>query len=178
MPEPDLPEPCVSETIRGEAIIQSLVKSQVDFVVALPDIVTCDTVLWPLSRREAPRLIPVCKEDEGVSICAALSYCERRAVLLMQHTGFLDSVNAIRAIAAEYQLPVVMIVGLQGMEADTPPASSAKLGIRCLEPICDSLDIRFDYLAANGDEAIIPTAIETAYAGSAPLVLFVPYPPE
>ena len=101
---------CV-EPLLGESIIQSVIDAGVEHVIALPDIVTCENILWPISADERLSLTQVCKEDEGVSICAGLSYCDKRSVLLMQHTGFLDSVNAIRAIAVEYQLPIVMIVG-------------------------------------------------------------------
>ena len=34
--------------------------------------------------------------------------------MMMQQTGMYDSMNAIRAIAAGYGLPVCMLIGLQG----------------------------------------------------------------
>ena len=74
--------------ITGASIIQAFKDADIRTVVALPDIVTCETVLWPISSDSSFQFVPVCKEDEGVSICAGLSYCEHRAVLLMQHTGF------------------------------------------------------------------------------------------
>ena len=46
------------------------------------------------------RLIRLCKEDEGIGICAGLSYTDRRAVLLMQSTGLLDSINAVRCVVS------------------------------------------------------------------------------
>ena len=99
-------------TLKGSSIIGALKKAQVRTVVALPDIVTCEHVLWPISKDKSFRLVQVCKEDEGIGICAGLSYCDHRAVLLIQHTGFLDSINAIRAVAVEYHLPIVMLVWL------------------------------------------------------------------
>ena len=92
-----------------------MAQAEIEFVVALPDIVTCDELLWPIERSQSFRLVNVCKEDEGVSICAGMSYAEKRALLLMQHTGFLDSINAIRVMGMDYQLPVVMMIGLQGI---------------------------------------------------------------
>ena len=86
----------------GRAIIAALKQARVEFVAAVPDIVTSAGLLWPLSRDPAFRLVRLCKEDEGVSICAGLAFADRRAVLLMQQTGFLDSLNSIRAIAVEY----------------------------------------------------------------------------
>ena len=94
----------------GEDIIAQLKKARVGIIVSVPDIVTSDGLLWPISKDPDFQLIRVCKEDEGVSICAALSYSNTRALLLMQQTGLMDSLNAIRAIAIDYHQPVCMMV--------------------------------------------------------------------
>ena len=171
----DMPGPT---PLKGASIIAALKRCKVEYVTALPDIVTCDGVLWPLTGDTDLKLITVCKEDEGVSICTGLSYSGRRAVLLMQHTGFLDSVNAIRAIAMEYGHPVVMIVGLQGMEPDRLPAESGQYGIRILEPIITAMGMDYALLSTDEDtEAIVP-AIDKAYADSTPFVFLVTRSPE
>ncbi|MEO5737996.1 MAG: hypothetical protein ABIQ82_11110, partial [Variovorax sp.] len=84
----------LSDTIRGADIIAAVKRSGIATVVALPDIVTSEHVLWPISRDPALRLVRVCKEDEGVSICAGLALTGTHALLLMQHTGLFDSLNA------------------------------------------------------------------------------------
>ena len=68
--------------------------------------------------------------------------CDRHAVLLIQYTGFLDSINAIRALAVEYRLLVMMIVGLQVLEDGRPPSASDKLGMRIMEPIMQAMQTR------------------------------------
>ncbi|MEL6104105.1 MAG: decarboxylase, partial [Pseudomonadota bacterium] len=100
----------------GGAIIAGLKQAGVKFVVALPDIVTSDGLLWPISHDPDLRLVRICKEDEGISICAAMAYSGTRAVLLMQQTGLMDSLNALRAIGMDYKQPICMMVGLQGKE--------------------------------------------------------------
>jgi hypothetical protein len=98
--------------LRGSSIIAEIKASRIEFVVSLPDITTSEGLLRPLSQSTIPRLIRVCKEDEGVGICAGLSYTERRSLLLIQQTGLLDSINAVRGVAVEYALPICMMVGL------------------------------------------------------------------
>ena len=71
----------------GETIITQLKMAGVGVIVSVPDIVTSDALLWPISKDPDFQLIRVCKEDEGISICAALSYSNKRALLLMQQTG-------------------------------------------------------------------------------------------
>ena len=164
--------------MRGVSIIESIKNAGVKTVVALPDIVTCNGVLWPIKRDPELRLVPVCKEDEGVSICAALSYCEHRAVLLIQHLGFLDSINAIRVIAVEYDLPVVMILGLQGMEADRTPSQSGKLSVRIVEPICHAMGLDYEVLFDESNISAVEAGINRAYEQSRPFAVLVARSPE
>ena len=119
----------------GLKIITELKKAQVKVVAALPDIVTSDGLLWPISKDSDFQLIRVCKEDEGVSICAALSYTDNRALLLMQQTGLLDSLNSIRASAIEYQQPVCMMIGLQGKDPNEKLADAINYSVRILSLI-------------------------------------------
>ena len=65
--EPGHPEPP-----DGEALLPPLKEAGVGVIVSVPDIVTSDGLLWPISEDPDFQLIRVCKEDEGVSICAAL----------------------------------------------------------------------------------------------------------
>lgn len=165
-------------TIRGADIIAAVKRSGIATVVALPDIVTSDHLLWPISRDPSLRLIRVCKEDEGVSICAGLAFAGKRSLLLMQHTGLLDSLNAVRVIAVEYEIPVCMIVGLQGMEPDREPPRSARYGIRIVEPLLDVMKVDHARLGIRGDEARIQPAFDRAYADSRAFVFLVTRTPE
>jgi len=164
--------------LRGADIIAAIKESGIATVVALPDIVTSDGLLWPIARDPALRLIRVCKEDEGVSICAGLAFTATRSLLLMQHTGFLDSINAIRAIAVEYEFGLCMIVGLQGMEPDREPPQSAKYGVRIVEPLLEVMGIDHARLTVRGDEGRIPSAFERARSENRPFVFLVTRPPE
>ena len=167
-----------AQALLGASIIQSIKDAGVRTVVALPDIVTCDNLLWPIARDPDLKLVPVCKEDEGVSICAALSYCDHRAVLLIQHLGFLDSINAIRVIAVEYDLPVVMVLGLQGMEPDRVPSQSDKLSVRIVEPICEAMDLDYRILFDESDAAVVGPMINEAYEQSKPVAILIARSPE
>ena len=157
----------------GTAMMAALADVGVHFVAALPDIVTSDCLLWPLSRDKRFRLIRLCKEDEGVSICTGLAMTGHRSVLLMQQTGLLDSLNAIRAIAVEYAQPVCMLVGLQGKEAEQLPSTSKRFGVRIVEPILDAMGIDHINIEGPGDEATISPAIARAYALQRPLVALI-----
>ncbi len=162
-----------SPRLLGSSIIRETTASRIEFVVSVPDITTSEGLLRPLAQLKAPRLIRVCKEDEGVGICAGLAYCGRRALLLIQQTGMLDSINAIRGVAVEYSLPVCMMVGLLEKEPGVPPRQSKRYGVRIVEPILDAMSIPYHELEAEDDVAKIRPAIDDAYARSHPVVLLI-----
>jgi sulfopyruvate decarboxylase subunit alpha len=157
----------------GSKIISEIEASQIEFLVSVPDIVTSDGLLWPLSNLKSPRLLRVCREDEGLGIAAGLSFSNRRALILIQHTGLLDSINALRAIGVEYALPICLMVGLLGREPGLPLRESARYGVRIIEPILDALDVSHHLIESNADVPTIRPAIEQAYASSRPVVLLL-----
>ena len=167
MNPPDTPR------LRGASIIAALKASGIEFVVSVPDITTSEGLLRPIAQDPGLRLVRVCKEDEGVAICTGLAFCDRRALLLIQNTGLMDSLNAIRAVAVEYEQPICMMVGLQGKEPELKPHESAKYGVRIIEPILDVMGITHHLLETEDDVAKIRAAIDDACARSRPVVLLI-----
>ncbi|WP_299989158.1 decarboxylase [uncultured Ruegeria sp.] len=162
----------------GAGIIARIKEAEIREIVALPDIVTSDGLLWPISVDPDFRLTRICKEDEGVSICGAMSYNGTRALLMMQQTGLMDSLNAIRAIGVDYELPIVMMVGLQGKEPHVKPDQSASYGVRIIRPVLDAMAISHSLIEEPEDIDHIPQAVEAAYAGSRPHVFLIGRSPE
>jgi sulfopyruvate decarboxylase TPP-binding subunit len=91
----------------------------------VPDIVTSGGLLRPIARDPSFKLIRVCKEDECIGIASGLSYCDIRALTLIQHTGFLDSINAIRGVGIEFRQPICMMIGLLQHDPATTPRIAA-----------------------------------------------------
>ena len=127
--------------MRGSSIIAAIKASGIEFVVSVPDITTSEGLLRPIAHDPSLRLIRVCKEDECIGIASGLSYCDKRALTLIQYTGFLDSINAIRGIAVEYGQPICMMIGLLGHDPYTTPRNSPRYGVRIIEPILDAMGI-------------------------------------
>jgi sulfopyruvate decarboxylase subunit alpha len=158
---------------RGVEIIAALKEAKVEFVAAVPDVWTSVGFLWPLSKDPDLRLIRLCKEDEGVSICTGLAYCDRRSVLSMQYTGFLDSVNSIRGTAVNYAQPVCMIVGLLNKEPDRTPGESKRYDIRITQGILDVMGIDNLCIEGSEDVARLAPAIDRAYERSRPFAALI-----
>ena len=163
----------IDDTPRGSEIVDAIKAAGVRHVAALPDIVTSAGILWRLAEDPYIRLIRLCKEDEGVSICAGLSYCDKRAVLLMQQTGLMDSLNSVRATGMEYGLPICMVVGLLGKEPGRPASESENYGVRIVEPVLDAMGIDRIGIETSADVALLAPAIDRAYAESRPVVALI-----
>jgi sulfopyruvate decarboxylase subunit alpha len=159
--------------LSGDSIIREIKASRIQFVVSVPDITTSEGLLRPLAKLSDPRLIRICKEDEGVAICAGLAFTGKRSLLLIQQTGLLDSINAIRGVAVEYQLPICMMVGLLEKEVGVPPRQSKRYGVRIVEPILEAMGIAYHEIEEQADVAKIRPAIDDAYAQSKPIVLLI-----
>jgi sulfopyruvate decarboxylase subunit alpha len=159
--------------LHGSSIIAAVKASGIEYIVALPDITTSSGLLTPIAKDAAFKLIRVCKEDECVGIASGLSYADKRSLILIQHTGFLDSINAIRGIAVEYAQPICMMVGLLQHDPETTPRQSPRYGVRIVEPILDDMGIAHHYLSADADVGKIKPAIDKAYAESKPVAFLI-----
>ncbi len=157
----------------GPEIIRQLKAAAVQFVAAVPDIVTSEGLLWPIERDPSLRLLRLSREDEGISICAAMSYNGTRAVLLMQQTGLMDSLNAIRAIAVDYHLPIVMLVGLQGKEPHCLPEFSSAYGVRIVIPVLESMNLRYSLIEMPEHVHTIRRQIDLCYRKSRPHIFLI-----
>jgi sulfopyruvate decarboxylase TPP-binding subunit len=159
--------------LHGANIIAAVKAAGVEFVLSVPDIVTSSGLLRPIANDPEFRLVRVCKEDECIGIASGLHYSDKRALILIQYTGFLDSLNAIRAVAVEYKQPICMMIGLLGHEPERPPTQSGRYGVRIIEPICEAMGIPHHLVAEDSDVAKIKPAIDKAYADSFPVAMLI-----
>jgi sulfopyruvate decarboxylase subunit alpha len=95
------PTDAAANELRGQNTVAAVKQAGVEFVLSVPDIVTSEGLLRPIAHDPDLRLVRVCKEDECIGIAMGLAMCGKRALTLIQNTGFLDSLNAVRAVAVE-----------------------------------------------------------------------------
>jgi sulfopyruvate decarboxylase subunit alpha len=159
--------------LHGAAIIAALKQARIDYVLSVPDLHTSQGLLKPIAADPDLKLIRVCKEDETLGISAGLSYGDKRALILIQYTGFLYAMNAIRAMACEHSMPICLMIGLLGKEPDRPSRESARFGVRIVEPMLDVLGIPYRRIARDEDVQVIAPGVEDAYARSKPIAFLI-----
>lgn len=95
------------------AIVTGLKKAGIDFVASLPDekmlelirAVECDAQL---------KHVPLCREEEGIGICAGAYLAGRKTAIIMQNAGFLNSCNALTTTSLQFQIPILMLIYYAG----------------------------------------------------------------
>ncbi len=159
--------------LHGAKVMQAIRDSRIDYVLSVPDLHTAQGLLTPIAADPNLKLIRVCKEDETLGIAAGLQYGNKRALILIQYTGFLYAMNAIRAVAVEHKQPMVLMIGLLGKEPGVAPQQARRFGIRIVEPILDVMGIKRILIESDDDVHLIQPAIDEAYATSRPVAILI-----
>ena len=166
----------MSETgqmLEVQKIIGEIKRAGIRFIVALPDRTTSHHLLKTIMKDPDFQVVQVCKEDEGISICSGLYATGHRALLLIQYTGLLDSINCLRGVAVEGKNPVCLMVGLLGKEPGVAPTQSKRYGLRIIEPILDAMGVEHHLIEYPGDTEKLVPAVDEAYRRSEPVVLLI-----
>ncbi|MDH7799715.1 MULTISPECIES: decarboxylase [unclassified Beijerinckia] len=174
-----LREPSVTLALpRGSSIIAQVKKANVQYVLSVPDQHTSVGLLHPIAADPDLKLVRVCKEDECFGIAAGLTYGNLRSLILVQYTGFLYAVNAVRGVAVEQKLPMCFMVGMLGKEPGVPAMEAKKFGLRLVEPILDAMGIQHTTIETEDDVPKISGLIEAAWRDSRPQAILLGGRPE
>jgi sulfopyruvate decarboxylase subunit alpha len=141
----------------------------VDFVVSVPEFNFVD-LLRVVDEDPAFTHVPVCREEEGVGVCAGAWLGGRRPILAMQNAGFLNSCNALVTTGLQFEIPLLMLVWHAGALGDS---AFMRLG-EVTEGVIRGLGLRF-VKPRHRDE--IPRALtearRAAEAGKRPVTVLL-----
>src|SRR5690348_5154440 len=84
-------------------------------------------------------LTTVPREVNAVGIAAGAALAGRHPVVLMQNSGFGQSVNALASLVVPFRIPLVLVISLRGIDFDDT-AENAAMG-RLTGQILGGLDI-------------------------------------
>src|SRR3978361_2112026 len=150
-----------------EIVRDVLKRHNVDLVTYVPD-----NVLRPLI--EAVHADPfftafaVAREEEALGINAGAWLGGRRAILLMQTSGFATLPNALASLSVPFQIPSLMLVSERGTLGEFNIGQS--LVARTMRPVLDALAIE-NHTMTRLDEAefIVDRSLTQAFATMAPV---------
>jgi sulfopyruvate decarboxylase subunit alpha len=128
------------------AIAAAIKKAGIDFIATLPDEKIVE-VIRAVDADKALRHIPLCREEEGIGICAGAYLAGKKTALIMQNAGFLNSCNALTTTCLQFQIPTLLLIYYAG---DIGDRGFTTLG-SVTEPALQALGIRY-YILRRTDE--------------------------
>ncbi len=99
--------------VAGQAIVAGLKKAGIDFVATLPDEKMLE-VIRAVEHDEQLKHVPLCREEEGIGICAGAYLAGKKTAIIMQNAGFLNSCNALTTTSLQLQIPILMLIYYAG----------------------------------------------------------------
>jgi len=83
--------------------------------------------------------VPLCREEEGIGICAGAYLVGKKCAAIMQNGGFFNSSNAIVSTLLQYQIPALLLIYYAGDIGDRTFSTSGAM----TEPVLQALGIRY-----------------------------------
>jgi sulfopyruvate decarboxylase subunit alpha len=128
------------------AIVAGLKQAGIDFVATLPDEKMLE-LIRAVENDPAFKHVPLCREEEGIGICAGAYLAGKRTALIMQNAGFLNSCNALTTTSLQLQIPALLLIYYAG---DIGDRGFTTLG-SVTEPVLSAMGIRA-YILRKRDE--------------------------
>jgi sulfopyruvate decarboxylase subunit alpha len=129
-----------------QLILDAMKEAGIDFVASLPD-ANLAKLLALVDGETKFVHVTLCREEEGVGICAGAYMGGRTPALIMQNGGFLNSCNALTTTALNFNIPMLLMVYYAG---DLGDEGFAMVGA-VTEPVLRGLGLRY-YVLRKPDE--------------------------
>jgi sulfopyruvate decarboxylase subunit alpha len=138
----------LNSTEAAHVIVGALRGAGIDLVATLPDINLAELLRAVEESRELTH-VPVCREEEGIGICAGAYLVGKKCAAIMQNGGFFNSNNAIVSTLLQYQIPLLLLIYYAGDVGDRTFSTTGSL----TEPVLQALGIRY-YVARETEDAL------------------------
>ena len=126
--------------------IEALKRARIDFVATLPDLKLVE-VIRAVDKDPDLKHVPLCREEEGVGICAGAYLTGKKPALMMQNAGLLNSCNGLTTTCLQFQIPLLLLIYYAGDFGDRGFATVGSV----TEPVLEALGIR-TYVLRRIDE--------------------------
>ncbi len=101
--------PDASTRISVAALRQALEKSGIECLATLPES-PYEVLLRELLQDSCIKIIQVCRESEGMSICSGLTYGGKTSALLCSYKGLYNSMDSLLGVALKTQASFLLLV--------------------------------------------------------------------
>ncbi|MPZ75230.1 MAG: sulfopyruvate decarboxylase [Deltaproteobacteria bacterium] len=127
-------------------IVGGLKQAGINLVVTLPDI-NLAQLLRAVEDDPDILHVPLCREEEGIGICAGAYLVGKKCAAIMQNGGFFNSNNAIVSTLLQYQIPLLLFIYYAGDIGDRTFSTSGSM----TEPVLQALGVRYYVMRETSD---------------------------
>jgi len=131
----------------AKIIVNGLTDAGIGLIATLPDVNLSD-LLREVEEAHDVIHVPLCREEEGIGICAGGYLVGKKCAAIMQNGGFFNSNNAIVSTLLQYQIPVLLLIYYAGDIGDRTFATTGSM----TEPVLQALGIRY-YVMRDPNDA-------------------------
>ena len=136
----------LNSTVAAQIIVNALRGAGINLVATLPDI-NLSELLGEVEESRELIHVPVCREEEGIGICAGAYLVGKKCAAIMQNGGFFNSNNAIVSTLLQYQIPLLLLIYYAGDVGDRTFSTTGSL----TEPVLQALGIRYYVMRETED---------------------------
>src|ERR1041384_8547357 len=121
----------------AKLIFSGLKKAGINFVATLPDEKMLE-LIRAVEKDPDLKHVPLCREEEGIGICAGAYLAGKKTAIVMQNAGYLDSCNALTTTCLQFQIPILLLIYYAGDIGDRGFATVGSV----TEPVLAALGLR------------------------------------
>ncbi|MGY3573107.1 thiamine pyrophosphate-dependent enzyme [Bradyrhizobium sp. USDA 4504] len=153
---------------KASQLVEALEQAGVTHLISLADNWTVRLHELVASGKTSIELVHTCREGENVPIAAGLLTAGKKPVLMMQNSGFHESLDSVR-LGIQFGLPLVTLIGYRGWRHGSPDIRG-----RFTEPVLRAFDIPYEVVDDAKKVGAVGRAIELAEQRQGPTALLLP----
>ncbi|MBI1363281.1 MAG: hypothetical protein GC134_04800 [Proteobacteria bacterium] len=120
--------------------------------------------------------VPAAREEEALAVASGFAMAGKRALMLTQNVGLLNSLGCFSTLCQNYRTPFVLLVANRGNLFDKNSYDIPK--IRYMDGILGAMNLlTTSYYTYKDEPDLIKRLMERAETAQEPAVLLLDYPP-
>jgi len=155
-----------------DLLYDTLKSTGLDFFVSVPCKLLGD-LIDRLAGDKSVVYTPVSREEEGMGLACGAHLAGRRPAVVMQNSGFGNSVNAVLSLLNYYKVPVVFVVSHRGSPGE--PIEAQRMMGGAIVELLRVAGVACVELTEPAALTQVPPAIEQARREGRSIALLLPF---
>ena len=101
--------PDVTDRISNDAVRDVLEDLGLDYLVTVPESLY-EILLKDMIKKSSIKILQVCRESQGISLCSGLTYGGKKAAILCSFKGLYNSIDSLLGVALHCQVSFLMLL--------------------------------------------------------------------